>query len=219
MRELLSSPQRRIFFFLSLFFMTVILGSCMAPATESKSVSSNPVSRPEPTPTVRVMCQTSQLLLIVGRGGAALGHQSTPFTFENHSQQTCTLAGYPTLKQLDAGRKPMTEPIQQSSVAYTYRTRGPQLITLAPRGKAYFVIEWYDVCASSFAFFLLITPPDNKTAFLVDLEHNTASSETFSVPNTLPGNQATSSGAMYASTCLDTVNVSSLVSAENLLYQ
>ena len=213
------SSQRRMGFCFSLFVIVVFLSSCMTSATDSKPVTSSPGNRTEPTSTAHAICQTRQLLLTEGRGGAGLGHSATLFTFENHSQQTCMLSGYPALQQLDVQHKPITEPIQQSPTAYTYNTLGPRLITLAPGGKAYFIIEWYDVCDSPFASFLLITPPGNKTSFLVDLEHRSASPQTFSAPYTLQENQASFFGTIYASACPDTVNISPLVASENLLYQ
>lgn len=219
MIELVSSSQRRMGFSFALFIVVVFLSSCMATATGSKPASSGVSNRTEPTPAAHAICQTGQLVLTEGRGGAGLGHQSTPFTFENHSQQTCTLYGYPALKQLDAGHKPITEPIQQSPGAYTYNTHGPRIITLAPGGKAYFLIEWTDVCNSPFVYFLLITPPGNKTAFLVDLQHATASPQTFSRPLTLPRNQASILSIVHASACEDTVTISPLVAAVSLLSQ
>ncbi|MHB8599169.1 MAG: DUF4232 domain-containing protein [Ktedonobacteraceae bacterium] len=218
MIRFISSSQRRMGFFFALFVVAVFLSSCMVSVTGSKPAPFSVGNRKEQTPTARAICQTSQLLLTEGRGGAALGHQSTPFTFENHSQQTCTLSGYPALKQLDAGRKPITEPIQQSPVAYTYNTQGPRIITLAPGGKAYFLIERTDVCASPFVYFLLITPPGNKTPFLVDLRHATASPQTFS-PMPLPGNQASLLITMHVSACEDTVTISPLVATVGLLSQ
>ncbi len=213
---------------LSLLIVVVFLCSCTASPTSSPSATARPgrtvsvtstVKSMQPSSVVRATCQTSQLSLIVGRSGAALGHTSTPFTFINHSQQTCTLAGYPALQQQDARHKSVTEPILQNPTAYTYHTPGPRLITLAPGGKAYFVIEWTTICNSSRVFFLLITPPGNKTPFLVDLQHGTASPQTFSSSGMLPENQASLFSVLLASPCPDTVNISPLVASENLLYQ
>ncbi len=211
MMEFLPSPQRRIFFYPFLFSVAVILGSCMTPVTGTGSVPPRPTPRPETTPSARAICQTKQLLLTEGRSGAAGGHVATLFSFENHSRETCMLFGYPALQQVDAQHKPLTEPIQQATSAYTYRTQGLQAITLHPGEKAYFVIEWTDVCASPPASFLLITPPGNQAAFLVDLRHASASPPASFLLITPPGNQTSLQVARRVPACEDTVTVSPLV--------
>ncbi len=166
--ELVPFPKRWLL--LSLFSVAVILGSCRTPATATNAAA----PRPEPTPSARATCQTKQLLLAKGQFTSNLGNAGLQFSFENHARLSCTLFGYPTLQLLDAQHQPLLAQIKRSTGAYLYRTRNPQVISLRPGEKAYFVVAWGNVgCGdapptdTTPTSFLLITPPLNQTSFVV----------------------------------------------------
>jgi uncharacterized protein DUF4232 len=124
-----------------------------------------------------VTCQTRQLLLVAGQTTSELGNAGVQLSFENRSPVSCTLIGYPTLYLLDAQQKPLQAQITQSTSGYLYSTRPPQMISLRPGQKVYFVVTWGNLgCGkipqASYASpvsFLQVTPPLNQGSLLVEV--------------------------------------------------
>jgi len=196
-------PFPKIWLFLLPFCLAVILGSCGTNASATPA----PTQQGEPRPSSSRTCQTKQLYLVEERGGAAAGHLGARFSFTNHSKATCTLQGYPSLQQLDVQHKSLNEPIIQTTWAYVYHTPSPLLVSLHVGEKAYFVIEWTDVCSAISASFLLITPPGNQSAILIDIRHPAP----LSTVRTLAESQVLLPISLHIAACQDTVHISPLV--------
>jgi Protein of unknown function (DUF4232) len=151
---------------LSLCFACAILTGCASTRLSTAQV-------PSPTASTPVLvCQTSQLVLVLGRSGVALGHVAVDLRFENHSQQTCLLEGYPSVQLLDANHRPLPTHLQQTPTAYTFNVQPPHPVALAPTGTAYFSLEWSDMSSSgqgcpSYSSFIQVTPALNQPAMLV----------------------------------------------------
>jgi hypothetical protein len=133
---------------------------------------------PEPSPGAQVPCQTQQLLLVAGQMASDLGNAGVQLSFKNRSLVNCTLVGYPTLQLLTAQQKPLQAQITGSTSGYLYSTRPPQMISLHPGQKAYFVVTWTNLgCGkippasyASLVSFLRVTPPLNQASLLIAVQ-------------------------------------------------
>lgn len=117
------------------------------------------------------ICQTAQLSASAAGSNAGAGNVGLQVRFTNASGQTCTLGGYPGALLLDANRAPMTTHVTQSTHGYLYSNVNPRIVTLAPGGSAYFVIEWTHNSptggACPFASYVEVTPPANINGLVV----------------------------------------------------
>jgi len=88
-------------------------------------------------------CVAGQLSVQVGPGSGAAGTVGYVNSFENVSNATCTLYGYPGMQMLDAAGRPIpTEVIRGSGYAVTALPE--KVVTLAPGGKASFQLIFAD---------------------------------------------------------------------------
>jgi Protein of unknown function (DUF4232) len=66
------------------------------------------------------------------------------FRFTNTSLRTCTLYGYPGFELIDISGKVIGLTVRRGP-SYQINDPGPQRVTLAPGGSAYFGFGWVDV--------------------------------------------------------------------------
>jgi|GraSoi_2013_60cm_1033757.scaffolds.fasta_scaffold04634_3 Protein of unknown function (DUF4232) len=152
-----------------LFGLTMVLSTCGTPSTRT-AASALPTPRPDPSPSVHATCRTERLRLALDQDVSELGNAGLQLTFENASRESCTLSGYPALQLLDAQHKQLPMKMARSTSGYLYQMHDPQVITLQPGKKAYFVISWANQGCSSETYhvsFLQVTPPDNQTPLLL----------------------------------------------------
>jgi len=86
-------------------------------------------------------CQTQQLALAAEKSlGGAAGSTGELFSYQNISDSTCTVQGYPGFLALDnAGHVMPNGPVDTANAG---SATSPQLLTLAPSAKAYFLAHW-----------------------------------------------------------------------------
>lgn len=138
------------------------------------TISTSPIPQSSDVPTYSPSlwsvgrCYAWQLQLTRGRTGVAAGSTGIVFTFQNTSDATCTLYGYPGMLMLDSHGKPMpTSVIRGHGSAFV--DVPPSLVTLPPNGFASFAISYANVplgnqsyqtaCPESSR--LLVTPPND----------------------------------------------------------
>jgi hypothetical protein len=117
-------------------------------------------------------CQTSQLSIVQGQVGGAMGHVGIAASaFQNISTTTCTLQGYPKLQMIDAaGSAVPTHVINGTS--YTVVSRPDDVVVLSPGAQAMFDIGYSSqtgygnaVCPTSAQ--VQITPPGSDQTISV----------------------------------------------------
>ncbi len=168
-----------------LFGLTMVLSTCGTPSTRT-AASALPTPRPDPSPSVHATCRTERLRLALDQDVSELGNAGLQLTFENASRESCTLSGYPALQLLDAQHKQLPMKMARSTSGYLYQMHDPQVITLQPGKKAYFVISWANQGCSSETYHV-------RTRFLACLSrmakwflsHRTALQETAFQPDVL----------------------------------
>jgi len=86
-------------------------------------------------------CQTPQLALVVEKSlGGAAGSTGELFSYQNISDSTCTVKGYPGFLALDStGHVMPNGPVDHANAG---ANTSPQLISLASQAKAYFLAHW-----------------------------------------------------------------------------
>ena len=152
-------------------------GSNVAP---SSSTTSPPTSAPSPPTTVapssttstttvvtQSACQITQLRIMPGASGGAVGNVGQTILFTNESQTTCTMSGYPGVAALDA----QGNQVAQAQRKLTGMLGGLQntgtpipLVTLTPGEVASAEVEGTDNpigTAASCTYYpsFLVTPP------------------------------------------------------------
>jgi hypothetical protein len=147
---------------IGLVALIFVLTGC---ASQSNSVPPTPISTgASPTTVANTTCLSSQLSIVRGQDGAAMGHVGIAASaFQNHSDTACTLKGYPKLQMLDAaGSAIPTHVINGTS--YTVVSRPDDLVVLVPGAQAMFDIGYSSqtgygaaVCPTSAQ--VQITPP------------------------------------------------------------
>jgi uncharacterized protein DUF4232/putative zinc finger protein len=148
------------------------------PATAAVSPSGGPLSTAQPSPVASASvspetsagppCRTIELSIQQERSGVALGHVALLFHAVNTTSLTCTLTGYPSVRLVDANRRPLPIQQQRQTSAYTFPEQPIQTVTLARGGAAYFKIELLDVPSQGetcpVAASMEIGPPGDDTS-------------------------------------------------------
>ncbi len=161
-------PVRGTFGFLWLFSVVLVLAGCAHAPTSAGSTPTVPAPRASPKPSAAAPCQTQHLLLAFDTSGTAMNQPAAQFVFVNQSKGSCTLSGYPALQLLDARHQSIRGQVtQESTAAYLYITRPPQMISLHPGQKAYFAVTWVNLGCATPTAFLRVTPPGNQTPLLL----------------------------------------------------
>lgn len=153
-------------------------GGAIAPQTAVTAAASStggplgtaqpsPAVSPTPTPISAPPCRTAQLSLVLDHGGVAAGHAAPEYRFQNQSSRPCTLTGYPSVRLVDANRRPLPIQQQRQTSAYTFPEQPIQTVTLAPGGMAYFKIELLNVPSGDetcpVAAYMELAPPNDTT--------------------------------------------------------
>lgn len=113
-----------------------------AAPTHSPSVA--PSENAAISPVVLPNCILSQLSIIDGRDGVALGNIGVDgIAFKNVSETACQLYGYPNLQMLDAAGNRITTHLNKGT-SYTVQAMPEELITLLPGGEAMFDLGYSD---------------------------------------------------------------------------
>jgi hypothetical protein len=121
-------------------------------------------------------CHANQLRVREGSAGAATGHIGFPIRFRNHSNQTCSLRGYPGAAGLNKHGKQVTQAKRTKSGFIGGLKPGHKIptVTLRPGQTAASLIEGTDVpvgkqkhCRELHG--LLVTPPNTRRS--VHLTH------------------------------------------------
>jgi len=129
-------------------------GRCSAagatPSTVTPSTTSGPgehatTTTTPPAASPSASCGASDLELTLDRVAPALMQQpSALFRFTNTSHSACTLDGYPSVEPVAATGQIIGAAIRDSG-SYLIIDPGPQTVTLAAGGSAYFGYGWSDV--------------------------------------------------------------------------
>lgn len=116
------------------------LSGCASQSDNSALPSTTPSASASasPSPTGTPICLSSQLSIVPGRTGGAMGSIGiVGIVFKNNSTITCTLKGYPELQMLDSAGKPVTTHLYKgTSVSVQFTPE--ELVTLLPNGEAMF---------------------------------------------------------------------------------
>lgn len=89
--------------------------------------------------TPNATCQTQQLSLAYSSRSGGLAGAGGIFTYQNISKSPCTVNGYPGFLAMDSsGHVAPDGPIKTSNTPLG----GPELISLKPDAKAYFLVGW-----------------------------------------------------------------------------
>jgi hypothetical protein len=94
-----------------------------------------------------------------GAVSAQLGEDAFTITLTNVSTQTCQIHGYPTVRFYTSAGRLLT--FSYSHQSQYFRRRAPRLVTLVPRGRAYFLVAKYRCDLGirySSSFFYLLAP-------------------------------------------------------------
>lgn len=86
-------------------------------------------------------CTKAGTSVAIGAVDAALGHRAFGIELCNCSRKPVVVDGYPTVKVLDAQRKPMPVRVERGS-SYMGRDPGPKRITLAPGKRLVSLVAW-----------------------------------------------------------------------------
>ncbi len=114
-------------------------------------------------------CDTNQLSLRLVEENPGAGNVYNQYAFTNISNKTCTLYGYPGAELLDARNRPIGVKIERDT------TKPRKTVTLAPGGKAYFVLrygrkvnypDYQKNCAADSAN-LEVTPPNAYSHLII----------------------------------------------------
>jgi hypothetical protein len=88
-------------------------------------------------------CTASQLAVVVGRGGVAMGHVGQLVSFKNISVKTCALKGYPGVKMFDATGHPIPTEVTDGP-DYTVPSLAESLVIVTAGSKATFELGYSD---------------------------------------------------------------------------
>ena len=159
----------------SLMLLSVsLLAACTS--SQSTLLASTPTTLTRSTPTTaqaRSTCQTSQLKLASDTGDAGMGHRAAQFSFQNTSNSTCTLFGYPDIQVLNGDHHAISIQVTQKESGYLFGPVALKVVSLEPTAKAYFVIDWIaaGVCSTNsisiFGTFLQAAPSGQTSALTV----------------------------------------------------
>jgi len=88
------------------------------------------------------------------------------FSFQNTSNSTCTLFGYPDIQILNSDHHAISTRVTHAEDAYLFSTVPLKVVSLKPTAKAYFVVEWVNLCnvKSPSSAFLRATPSGQTSA-------------------------------------------------------
>jgi Protein of unknown function (DUF4232) len=119
-----------------------------------------------------VRCYSNQLTVSPYQTSGAAGHRVMQIRFGNSSMRACSLYGYPGFQLQDARGKALPTRAVWAT-GYFFAARPKHSVRLAPRGNAYFVIEWTHIPtpgqACPTARGLRVTPPNAFTSIQVPL--------------------------------------------------
>jgi len=160
----------KVSFVVALLF---VLTGCSNGSNSSGTPSPTPSSTPSASTTpANYVCTSSQLSILLGVEGAAMGSRGvTGMAFKNISATACTLEGYPTAQMIDAPGKTIPTHITHGT-EFSSPTAVVKVITLAPGKEAKFDVLYeaqtgygnaYCPTSSKVKF----TPPGSKTPLIL----------------------------------------------------
>lgn len=144
-----------------LAMLVFALAGCASQSDNSAAPSISPPA------TANHACLSSQLSIVRGAGGVAMGHFGIDSSaFKNISNTTCTLKGFPNFKMVDdAGKHITTHVIDGTS--YTVQSQPEDVVTLLPGNEAMFDLGYDNstgygnvICPTSAQ--VEITPPGSS---------------------------------------------------------
>ncbi len=164
-----------------LIILILALAGCATQAdkTAAPSVSATSISTASTnaviSPVVIPDCATSQLSIIDGRVGVAMGNVSdNGIAFKNVSTSACRLKGFPNIQLLGALGNPIVTHLNKGT-SYTVQATPEKLVTLLPNDEALFDLGYTDAtgygtekCPT--AFREAITPPGSTRSIIVAWE-------------------------------------------------
>ena len=148
--------------------IAVILFALAGCASQSDNIAAAPIMTSSVTP----VCLSSQLIVIDGLGGVAMGHFGLDSSaFKNISKSTCTLQGFPNFQMLErSGKLIATQVIGGTS--YTVHYQSEDIVTLLPGNEAMFDLGFDNatgygrsLCPTSAK--VKVTPPGNTESITV----------------------------------------------------
>lgn len=86
-------------------------------------------------------CTKAGTSVAIGAVDAALGHRAFGIELRNCSRRPFVVSGYPTVRVLDAQRRPLPVRVEHGS-SYLGRDPGPKRITLAPGKRLVSQVSW-----------------------------------------------------------------------------
>lgn len=149
------------------------LAGCASQSDNSAMPSNSPTATPSVStsavisPVVIPDCSSSQLTIIDGRHGVAMGNVGVDgIAFKNISTTICRLAGYPNLQMLDTAGNPIATYLNLGT-SYTVQSRPLEPVTLLPNGEAMFDLGYTSSTGYGTAYCptsaqVLVTPPNSN---------------------------------------------------------
>jgi hypothetical protein len=114
-------------------------------------------------------CQTSQLKLAYERYDVSMTHVANEYSFQNTSNSTCTLFGYPDIHLLDSNHHAISTQVTHANGGYLYPAVPLKVVSLEPTAQVYFIIAFSDNCNvnSPHGTFLRATPSGQTNALTI----------------------------------------------------
>ena len=142
--------------------------------TPSVTPSSTPTPTPTPTATTAALvCDSSQLSIILGAEGAAMGSRGVTGTaFKNISSMACRLKGYPIVQMIDGTGKSIPTYVTRTETIFGTPTP-VKLLTLLPGAEAKFDMLYeaqtgYGNLSCPTSTSVNFTPPGSSTALVLN---------------------------------------------------
>jgi len=100
-----------------------------------------------------------------------MSHGVGQFSYQNTSNSTCTLFGYPDIRILNGDHHAISTQITHVESGYLFEPVPLKVVSLEPTAKAYFVVDWLNLCSanSPASAFLQATPPSQTSALTIAL--------------------------------------------------
>jgi Protein of unknown function (DUF4232) len=119
------------------------------PTTGSANAAGESPSRTAPPGSGAVpACSNADLTVGVSPSGAGLGHVGSIIVFTNGSDHPCSLSGYPGVAGMDSAGRQVTQALRSLS-GYLGGSYTVSVVVLAPRGRAFALVEGTDVPTGS----------------------------------------------------------------------
>lgn len=157
----------------ALAILLLVLTGCGSNSNPTPTPTVTPSVTPTPTVTpASLVCDSSQLSIILGVEGAAMGSRGvTGMALKNISSSACTLKGYPVVQMIDgSGKSILTYVTRTDSI---FGTLTPiKVLTLSPGAEAKFDMFYeagtgYGNLSCPTSTSVNFTPPGSTTALVL----------------------------------------------------